>query len=365
MQVGRAPSGLVCPVFNAPRTDIPFRADAMHLFEICNVNPDHVACIGEIDFNGLQSDGRLRLTLVDHNVPRESQRSLIPAVVEIVDHHDDSSGSLYSPDVAKRLHSVGSCATLTAADFLDQKPIALEKNLDLVRLLLGAILLDTENLTTAAGLATDKDWEVVDALVGLTDIDRDSLYRQLRAAGYENAYNILKGNYKDAPVTRSDARAGGSTVMMSLETFLGQKYAKEAVEEFAAEKDVDVFVVEFVFYSDPEKKQRRRQLVIYSENHQLRSQVVDFLNSQPSLGLMSLPLDDPRMSGFEQDDSVSRKQVLKLISVALMPTFKYFVDEHSSVEAARSRAKVLENSLVQCVLLFILVIWWLFVWWYD
>jgi inorganic pyrophosphatase/exopolyphosphatase len=335
--VGHGQSGLICPVFNALRTDLPIRADAMCLFDICNVNPDHVTCSGEINFNSLQSDGRLRLTLVNHNVPCESQRSLIPSVVEIVDHHSDNSGSFYGPDVAKRLEVVGSCATLIAFDFLNQKPKALEKNVDLVKLLLGTILLDTENL--AASLATDKDWEVVNALVDLSDMDRNSLYRQLRATGYENAYNLLKGNYKDAPVARSDIRAGGSTVMMSLETFLGQKYAKEAVAEFAAEKNVDVFVVEFISYSDPEKKTRRRQLVIYSENHQLRGQVIDFFSSQPLLQLMSLPLDDPRISGFEQDDSVSRKQVLKMISAALMPTFKRFVDEDSSVEAAKRRAK--------------------------
>lgn len=347
LQVGRAPSGLVVPAFNAPRSDIPLRADAMHLFAACDVNSDSVACSGDLDLTDLQQDGRLRLTLVDHNVPCNSQQNLITAVTEIVDHHDDTSGNLYGPDVAKRMAPVGSCATLVAEDFLDQKPIALEKNPDLVKLLLGVILLDTENLTPAAGLATDKDREVVDALGQLSDVDRDGLYRELRAAGYENAYNLLKGDYKDAPETKSGSRAGGSTVRESLENFLSQKYAREAVEEFSTEKDVDVFLVDCISFSDPEKKQQRRQLAIYCEDPQVRSQVVDFLKSQPSLALKDLPLDDPRMSGFEQQNAaVSRKEVLKLISAALMPTFKSFVDERASVEVARSFAEVWENILL-------------------
>jgi inorganic pyrophosphatase/exopolyphosphatase len=331
---GPAVTDTIIPVFNAGRDQIQLRKDAITLFDECDMNTANVTCANDLDMDLLQQHSQLKLTLVDHSIP--VQKELVPSVIEIIDHHQDDSSGIYADSVKKQISPVGSCATLIALDFVNQKPVALEKNVDLVKLLLGAILLDTKNLAT--GLATDKDWEAVNALVNLSDLNRDSIYQQLQAAGYEDAYNLLKANYKDAPVTGSDAKAGGSTLMMSLETFLGQKFANEAVAEFAAEKNVDVFVVEFISYSDQQEK-KRRQLVIYSKNHQLRSQVIDFLNSQPFLGLASLPMNDPQMSEFKHDDSVSRKQVLKLISAALMPTFKHFIDEHSSVEAVKRHAK--------------------------
>lgn len=329
----------------------------MHLFTMCSVDSSNVPCVEDLDLSHLLQDCRLRLSLVDHNVPCDSQRNLASAVMEVIDHHDDTSGNLYGPDVDINVVSVGSCATLIADNFLNQKLVGLEKNPDLVKLLLGVILLDTENLIALAGLATDKDREVADALCRLLpDVNPDVLYRQLRMAAYENACTLLKSDYKDAPNTKSDVRAGGSTIQVRWETLFGQKYAKEAVQEYATEMDVDVFLVDCISYSDSEKKQRCRQLVIYSENPQILNQVVEFLKSQFTLGLRELPSNDSRLLAFQQGNgSVSRKKVLMMISIALMPTFKIFVDERASVSVAKaSYAKVLIKNisyLLFCLLL--------------
>ena len=350
VQTGKAPaSGMVTTMFTASRSDLHLRTDATKLFEECGVNTASVACFDDLDLHQLQEDKRLKLTLVDHSVLGEDQQDLVPSVVEVIDHHQDDISGVYDASVEQTISPVGSCTTLIADDFLAHKREALEENPDLVKLLFGVILLDTDNLSPTAGLATDKDRGVIAELVNLTDADRDGLFSDLVSAKFDtsglSAYDLLRRDYKDAPPSTRGFRAGGSKMPETGTSFVEREDASSSLEQFCTEKSVDVLLVSCLFYADPEHQQQQRQISIFSLDEKLLPKVSKYLTSEEVLGLTEVSQSNPHIRLFDQDNiAVSRKKVLRLISTALsqedIPSFKSFVDDIASIQTAKVMAQV-------------------------
>ena len=327
-------------MFNVYRNDLFLRTDAIKLFELCSLNTANVTCADDVNLDRLQQDNLLKLTLVDHNVPTESQRDLVPSVVEIVDHHQDDTSDVYDKTVERTISLVGSCATLIAVDFLSHKREALEQNEDLVKLLLGVILLDTDNLNPTTGLATYQDCDVVSQLAGLTDIDCSGLFTELIAAKFDttglSAYDLLRRDYKYASSTASGFTAGGSSVPGSAIRFLDCEDAQTALQQFSKEKSVNLLLVDAIFYYSDQNK-RRRQIIIYCPNRKLQIKVVKYLLKEGALGLKEVSQADSSIQVFDQDNtSVSRKHMLGLICAALdqedIPSFKSYIDHIASMQ---------------------------------
>lgn len=123
--------------------------DALHAF----LRPDSYNLTGRVHALGLlyfplhKAEGRLRLTLTDHNAVSGGLSGLGDAVVEIVDHHVDlgehPSVQGSRRDVAFEANDgggkalVGSCCTIVAERMLDQAPALLSS--DVAQLLLGVV----------------------------------------------------------------------------------------------------------------------------------------------------------------------------------------------------------------------------------
>jgi inorganic pyrophosphatase/exopolyphosphatase len=90
----RAPGEvLVVPVINCPRRDFALRTEAVYLFAALGVDVDALLFIDEIDLESLHQAGRLRLTLVDHDIFSADQEKYADVVDAVIDHHPD--GGLY------------------------------------------------------------------------------------------------------------------------------------------------------------------------------------------------------------------------------------------------------------------------------
>ena len=314
--------GLAVPMFNVNREDIPLRTEATWLLRDCDVNTVSVTCLGDLDLKELQSANRLAVTLVDHNVPAIDQWELIPSTVEIIDHHKDDTGDLYKRDVTKKIEPVGSCATLVAMDFLDQHPLVLERNHDLVKLLLGVILVDTVNLEPSAGRTTDMDLDVVKQLRKIIGIDQDRLYTQLQYAKFDitglSAYDLLCKDFKNAAPTASGVKAGASSIPESFGDFLQRTDSSDALGLFTKEHGLDLLLLVSVSFSDPEHRHMKRQCGVYSENETLRLTVFNYMKIEESLNLTAITTSNPNLSAFDQGDTTaSRKHLLPLLNAAL------------------------------------------------
>jgi len=67
-------------------------------------------CRDEIDLQALQAEGKLKLTLVDHNMLAAADSHLQPSVVRVIDHHKRDKPL----DRRDLIEPVGSCCTLVA-----------------------------------------------------------------------------------------------------------------------------------------------------------------------------------------------------------------------------------------------------------
>ena len=91
------------------------------------------------------SRSKVDIRLVDHNVLSQSLVWLKPFVTEIIDHHKiDFEPGYWAGNLRKRIVTpVGSCASLVAERLLLEWP---QMPTVIGELLLGAIILDTEDL---------------------------------------------------------------------------------------------------------------------------------------------------------------------------------------------------------------------------
>ena len=63
----------------------------------------------------------LQLVLVDHHVLQKKDSSLLPRIVEIIDHRQQSSLAKFPPDCRIKLELVGSCSSLVADKVLKEQ----------------------------------------------------------------------------------------------------------------------------------------------------------------------------------------------------------------------------------------------------
>ena len=347
------------PVFNAPRETICLHEDAARLFADCNLDTSSVTCIDDVDLKPSHDHSKLGLTLVTHNALSPDQRHYATDVISIIDNHRDETQDAYEDTVEKHIEEAGACATLVAARFLDEMPHALEKNPDLVRLLLGVILLETVNLNPEAGRTTAKDRDIAARLGEYVVFNAESVFPQLQSARFSpsehlNAYNLLRRDYRDGAVEApGGVRAGASSITESLSAFLTRPDASDALERFASERDTSVLLLVCIFFDD-ESRMPRRQLGVYCRDDRLRERTVAYLAEQDLLALSPLTTSLTPIAAFAQGNvKASRKVVLPLLVAginefagAAKTDFKVFIEERASVSVARERASVSDIIII-------------------
>ncbi|CAN0258738.1 unnamed protein product [Scytosiphon promiscuus] len=296
-----APAGgeesiLYVPVMPIPRADLALRREVLVLFELCGVDPCAVVFEDELDLSALQSEGRLRLTLMDHNAVSGGLSELGGAVVEIIDHHadlgvhpsvrGDSRDVAFDASDGSGKALVGSCCTMVAERMLDQAPGLLSS--DVARLLLGVILVDTINLDADAKRATERDVaaaEQLSLLVALSPsalgtaegrscASPNALFDTLRNAKFDPAFwgelsatDCLRYDYKSFHAAGESSGSNGScdggaavdpkrpsrslkfgvsSVLCRLEKLAekgGERGASDALRAFAVAQGVDSLAV--------------------------------------------------------------------------------------------------------------------------
>merc|ERR1719313_2945323 len=144
----------VFPVINVPRDELRLRKDNCEVFSVANIAQKDLIFINEIPLKKLASDGRLQLTIVDHNELSPRQDFLAKSVVAILDHHKDAG--LYKDTVGsdgrRNVQFPNGSATSLIAEVLnkddDGKAVLADRSANL--LLQSTIMLDTDNLKNQA-----------------------------------------------------------------------------------------------------------------------------------------------------------------------------------------------------------------------
>lgn len=300
------------PFVPIPREDFKLRTESLYLFEAVGLSPDELLFAEDLDPAALHREGKLSLTLVDHNKLGPAFSGLEGAVKEIVDHHQDEK--LYPGAAARTIEGVGSCATLVAEKVLKEIPELLDAGC--ARLLLGTILLDTVNLDEKAGRVTPKDREVADRLIVRSGAAQKELFDRLQFEKFNVAAldtrDLLRKDYKD--YSAGSVRYGMSSVLLSFADW-AKKDPKltDGLAKYSAERGLSLLFA-MNAYTDPDFK---RELAVYAAKPELRKRAVDFLVSKD---LQLAPLKDKAPAATENvvffsqgNGSYSRKKLQPLL----------------------------------------------------
>uniref|UniRef100_A0A3Q2CX63 Prune exopolyphosphatase n=1 Tax=Cyprinodon variegatus TaxID=28743 RepID=A0A3Q2CX63_CYPVA len=182
----------VLPLLNIRQSELVLRSDNLFLLRRTGLSPDLLLFRDQLDLRALHTAGRLRLTLVDHNVLPSSDADLEGAVVEVLDHHQLERKA--SPSCPVTVEMVGSCATLVTERIIQKAPQILDQQL--AQLLYAAMVLDCVNMAPAAGKVTPKDSQYAAALETRFPAlpPRGALFQELQEAKFDVSGDFL-GKY--------------------------------------------------------------------------------------------------------------------------------------------------------------------------
>ncbi len=302
------------PVVNCPRGDFPLRTEAVYLFNALGVDVDSLVFIDEIDLEALHQAGRLRLTLVDHNILPASQEKYADAVDAIIDHHAD--GKRYAQAKPRRIEPVGSAATLVAEAMLQDRPGLVEAGP--ATLLLGTILLDTVNLAPAAERVTPKDKEIAARLGEVVGSDADDLFAILEVEKFNvsalGTGDLLRKDYKawDTP----SGTYGMSTVLTSLEDWIAKDPGLVCGLDSFLRSRCLACLVAMMAYTDA-TGDFRRELAVYAPDPAVTSDLTAMLEAS-NLGLSrirpaGLAAPEQAVLYTQRNTSISRKKLQPLV----------------------------------------------------
>lgn len=347
------------PILSIPRHDLMTqRPETLFLLNLAGVTPDDLVDLTDVHAARF---GHAHVTLVDHNrLDTTLQESLDWTVTGVLDHHYDEG--LYTNAALREIAfdhdgaTVASTATLVAEHWLrqqQQQSSSPKLNSDVALLLLGTILLDSVNMSPAAGKGTARDQAVLNALLAQTDwqdgklvrnnnnYNDDSLwddaggprptrlFERLQKAKFDVKFwkalsvrDALRLDFKRF-TPQNNVPFGASTVLLDWDTFLAKDGVTSDIAAYMKEEKVS-FLAIMCTYTAAESDVVKRQLVLCAnkdEEPSLLDSMVDFLqklDADSSLQLQeqahSRVDEQLQLRVFDQGKvKASRKQVAPLL----------------------------------------------------
>ncbi|XP_078070647.1 protein prune homolog 2-like isoform X2 [Mustelus asterias] len=338
---------LYVPVLNIQRSEFPLHTEVVFILQQLNISDSALIFRDEIDLHLLNREGKLTLTLVDHNMLSSDDKVLETAVVKIIDHHEQER--LHSTQCEIVVEPVGSCATLIVSEILQEAPELL--NQQLTHLFRGAIILDCLNLTSGAVRGTMKDEDILTALEQrFPDLPtQQEVFDALQQAKFDvsgfNTEQILLRDLKE--LSEGDTKLAISTVCMTLEDFLSRPNLVDDLKRFTRRHGYDILVLMTFFPNNG--AEATRQVAIYTDNDELCNRICNTLEEcqNPCLQLVPMEYGFQEIRAYQQgSSSVSSKQILPLIKDCIHRRQQGMVMNRrtSSTEAVNGSAPVSEGS---------------------
>ncbi|XP_051876602.1 protein prune homolog 2-like [Pristis pectinata] len=338
---------LYVPVLNIQRSEFPLRSEVVFILQQLSISESSLICRDDIDLHMLNREGKLALTLVDHNRLTSDDKALDTAVVKIIDHHEQER--IHSDHCEIVLEPVGSCITLIASEILQGAPELL--NQQLTHLLRGVIILDCMNVTSEAGRVTLKDKEMIAALeqrfpdlLAHQEVFDALQQAKLDVSGLSTEQILLK-DLKE--LLEGDTKLAISTVYMTLEDFLSRPNLIEDLKNFTGRYGYDILVLLTIFFG--EGGEAIRQLAIYTDNDELCNRMCNTLEEcqNPCLQLEPIEYGFQEIRAYQQGSSSdSCKQILPIIKDCIHRRQQGMALNRrtSSTEAVNGSAPVSEGS---------------------
>ncbi|XP_062254327.1 exopolyphosphatase PRUNE1 [Platichthys flesus] len=308
---------LALPVMNIRQSELLLRSDVVFLLRQTGLSPDVLMFRDQLDLRVLHRDGRLRLTLVDHNVLPSSDSDLEGAVVEVIDHHLlEREPSASCPVVVE---TVGSCATLITERIVKKAPQILDQQL--AQLLYAAVVLDCVNMAPAAGKVTPKDSQYASMLENRfpTLPPRGALFQALQNAKFDvSGLNTEQMLLKDMKAVSGSLNVAVSVLYIPLEEFLQRAELEAELSGFCQRLGFDLLLMMTISFT--ERKEPIRELAMFSHNCTCSQQMSQYLEQarNPALNLCPISSPHPHITAYQQGNTLaSRKKLLPIVKAFL------------------------------------------------
>ncbi|XP_038137104.1 exopolyphosphatase PRUNE1 [Cyprinodon tularosa] len=303
----------VLPLLNIRQSELVLRSDNLFLLRRTGLSPDLLLFRDQLDLRALHTAGRLRLTLVDHNVLPSSDADLEGAVVEVLDHHQLERKA--SPSCPVTVEMVGSCATLVTERIIQKAPQILDQQL--AQLLYAAMVLDCVNMAPAAGKVTPKDSQYAAALETRFPAlpPRGALFQELQEAKFDvSGLNVEQMLLKDMKAVSGSLNIAVPVLYITLEEFLQRPDLEAELSAFCHKFGYDLLIMMTISFT--ESKEPIRELGVFSHSTTCREQVSKFLEQARTLDLNLHPVSSshPHISAYHQGNKLaSRKKLLPIV----------------------------------------------------
>jgi exopolyphosphatase len=330
-------SDITVPITNIPSADLALRPELTALLKFADVRPSELITLDDLRANFLPPD-HTRWTLVDHNVLQgELGRRYASRVIGVIDHHDDENKV---PDDAspRVIEKSGSCNSLIVNHFRNSRQGSSSSSTDaqIARLSLGAILIDTINMTAEAKVTTHDEKAVQyleSKIASSTTIadkkyNRDEFFNAINAAKNNiddlNIYDILRKDYKQWSDDESGLILGVASVVQNI-AYLRKRDEDllEVCRSFAAEHSLDLLAIMMAFTSEAGEFGRELLLIAVKEDEAVQAARRFVTSSKDELQLTDMP-DDQNVPRFaflycwkQENLAASRKQVAPLLRDAM------------------------------------------------
>ncbi|XP_051271835.1 exopolyphosphatase PRUNE1 [Dicentrarchus labrax] len=304
---------LALPLLNIRQADLVLRSDNVYLLRQVGLSPDLLLFRDQLDLRALQKAGRLRLTLVDHNVLPSSDSDLEGAVVEVIDHHLLEREP--SPFCPVTVETVGSCATLVTERIIQKTPEILDQQV--AQLLYAAVVLDCVNMAPSAGKVTVKDSELALALESRFPAlpPRGALFHNLNNAKFDvTGLNTEQMLLKDMKSVSGSLNLAISVLYINLQDFLQGVELEAELSAFCLKFGFDLLLLMTISFT--ESSEPIRELAVFSHSTTCREEVSLYLEQarNPALKLRPISTLYPHITAYQQGNSLaSRKKLLPIV----------------------------------------------------
>jgi len=272
------------PVLSIPHEDFALRQDAVYLMEQLSLTSEMLVFIPSLPDGALAKlagESRLKVALTDHNKLAGDLKFLSPAVVAVVDHHEDT-GVYSKVPYYNVVPTCGSACTLVAQLVTQLSNDALSSSAEVKALLGAAILLDTEALKGSK--TSDLDVSVAASLGLVTEgtLDVTEHGAQQHKALFEKRISIaalssaqrLRKDYKQW--THPAMTYGIATVPGSLREWTETHVdIEEVLADVAETKRLGLLLV--MLTSKDANNNFQREIIIYSADHELMNKCCLYL----------------------------------------------------------------------------------------
>ncbi|TMS01048.1 Exopolyphosphatase PRUNE1 [Larimichthys crocea] len=289
------------------------RSDSLHLLRQAGLSAHLLLFRDQLDLRALQRDGRLTLTLVDHNVLPSADSDLEQVVVEVIDHHLLEREP--SPSCPVTVETVGSCATLVTERIIQKAPEILDQQV--AHLLYGAVVLDCVDMAPSAGKVTPKDARLVEELESRFPAlpPRGALFQSLHNAKFDvSGLNTEQMLLKDMKSVSGSLNLAISVVYLKMEDFLQRAELEAELSGFCLKFGFDLLLLMTISFT--ESKEPIRELAVFSHSTTCREEVSLYLEQaqNPALNLCPISSPHPHITAYKQGNSLaSRKKLLPIV----------------------------------------------------